>query len=276
MIYINDQLNFSKDSIYREGYGIVAKTVMRNKEISPEAKAIYSYICSFAGSGTTAFPSAELMMHELNMGDNRFYKHRKELVDKGYITILKQRNGSKREKNIYQIEVEPGKVLEHRQNKGIEDEHRHFEHRQNESLQNESVQNDGSNNNSININNLIKNSSNTLLLLYEKIGFGTINAISKTDLEVLVEQYTETWVVEAMKEANDQGIRNLKYVKGILKNWKSKGFKAEKGGKSNGVTSKPTNKSQPKPLRFNNFEAREYDYDSIEKRLLGWDKDKEE
>ena len=27
---------------------------------------------------------------------------------------------------------------------------------------------------------------------------------------------------------------------------------------------------------FNNFEAREYDYDDLEKKLLGWDNDKEE
>jgi DNA-binding HxlR family transcriptional regulator len=27
------------------------------------------------------------------------------------------------------------------------------------------------------------------------------------------------------------------------------------------------------PLRFNNFEAREYDYDALEEKLLGWDKD---
>ena len=26
-------------------------------------------------------------------------------------------------------------------------------------------------------------------------------------------------------------------------------------------------------LNSNNFEAREYDYDSLEKKLLGWDKD---
>lgn len=248
---MNDQLNFSKDSIYREGYGIVAKAVMRNKELSAEAKAIYSYICSFAGSGTTAFPSAELMMHELNLGDNRFYKYRKELVDKGYITIIKQRNGSRREKNIYQIEVEPSKVIEHRQNKGIEDEHRYFEHRQNESLQNESVQNNGSNNNSININNLNNNSSNILLLLYEKIGFGTINDISKTDLEVLAEEFTEIWVAEAMKEANEQGIRNLKYVRGILNNWRTKGFKAKRGGKSNGSSSKPNENTGTEGPQYN-------------------------
>lgn len=32
-----------------------------------------------------------------------------------------------------------------------------------------------------------------------------------------------------------------------------------------------SNKNEKPPLRFNNFEAREYDYDSLEKKLLGWD-----
>lgn len=148
---MRDQLNLGKKSVYREGYGIVAKLVMRDKSLSPEAKAIYSYICSFAGSGTTAFPSAELMMNELNMGDKRFYKFRKELINKGYIIILKQRNGNRREKNIYQIEIEP---VEHSQNESVQSES--F---QNESSQNESFQNEGSNSNSNTINSSINNNS---------------------------------------------------------------------------------------------------------------------
>ena len=32
-----------------------------------------------------------------------------------------------------------------------------------------------------------------------------------------------------------------------------------------------TYNSEPKALRFNNFEPREYDYDKLEKKLLGWD-----
>ena len=55
-------LSAGENSIYKNGYGIVAKFVMRDKNLSVEAKAIYAYICSFAGSGTTAFPSAELMI----------------------------------------------------------------------------------------------------------------------------------------------------------------------------------------------------------------------
>ena len=104
---------------------------------------------------------------------------------------------------------------------------------------------------------------NSLLLLYEQLGFGTVNVITAEDLNILGQEYSEEWVKEAMKEANSTGIRNLKYVKGILKNWKTKGFKAER------IKNNP--QIQKQGMGFNNFTAREYDYDSLEKQLLGWD-----
>ena len=112
-----------------------------------------------------------------------------------------------------------------------------------------------------------ENNNNESLLLFEELGFGSINSVILSDLELLEKEYTETWLVEAIKEANDQGVRNLKYIKGILRNWKSKGYKAEKvktnNTKSNG---------------FNNFEARsmysdEKQMSDLEKKLLGWDDD---
>ena len=109
-----------------------------------------------------------------------------------------------------------------------------------------------------------KNNNKSSLLLFEELGFGSISPIILEDIKLLEKEYTETWVIEALKEANAAGVRNLKYVIGILKNWKSKGFKAEK----------PQNKQQNKYSKtsgFNNFEPREYDYDSLEKKLLGWE-----
>lgn len=106
--------------------------------------------------------------------------------------------------------------------------------------------------------------NNKSLLLFEELGFGSISPIILEDVELLEKEYTEMWVIEALKEASEQGIRNIKYVKGILKNWKARGFKAEK----------PQNKQQNKYSKtsgFNNFEPREYDYDSLEKKLLGWE-----
>ena len=106
------------------------------------------------------------------------------------------------------------------------------------------------------------NNKVSALLLFEELGFGSINQIILEDIELLSEEYTEMWVSEALKEANDQGVRTMKYVKGILKNWKTRGFKAEKPIQQNKYN---------KTSGFNNFEPREYDYDSLEKKLLGWE-----
>lgn len=65
--------------------------------------------------------------------------------------------------------------------------------------------------------------NNSCCSLYEKLGFGTINEVTLSDIDLLIDEYTEIWVMDAMKEANAAGVRNLKYVTGILKNWKSKG-----------------------------------------------------
>lgn len=249
---MNDQLNFSKDSIYREGYGIVAKTVMRNRELSPESKAIYSYICSFAGSGTTAFPSAELMMHELNMGDKRFYKFRKELVDKGYITIIKQRNGNRRDKNIYQLETEPSKVLQHRQFESVQNESIQFE-----SVQSESVQNEGSNNNSINSNSINSNSRNnnnyydddvfSILKYAEERNF-ILSAIQSQKILQDVKQFSLNEVKKALDISDDAGKRFYSYYKSTLQNIRANG---EIEVNKDGIARKPTKNTESEGPQYN-------------------------
>lgn len=236
---MTDHLNLGKKSVYREGYGIVSKLVMRDRTLSPEAKAIYAYICSFAGSGSTAFPSADLMMSELKMGDKRFYKFRKELIAKGYITIIKQRNGNRREKNIYMINVEP---VEHSQNESVQNESVQFE-----SIQNESFQNEGGNINSTNINS-INNNSNTInnynnensslknkdiYDFYSKSGFGLLNQTLMEMLDADIEIYGKQWVKDALTEAVRNGKYKLNYAEGILRNWKANGRK-DKEAKDNG------------------------------------------
>ena len=112
-----------------------------------------------------------------------------------------------------------------------------------------------------------ENNNNKSLLLFEELGFGSISSIILEDIKLLEKEYTETWVIEALKEANAAGVRNLKYVIGILKNWKSKGFKAEK----------PQQVKSNKPNGFNNFDGRDYvsgyggeTYDSLEDKLTSF------
>lgn len=87
--------------ILKEGYGFSPKKIMRDPSLKVEAKAIYCYLASFAGTQAVAFPSVELICHELDISENRFHKYKNELVKHGYITIERQRLESGFSKNIY-------------------------------------------------------------------------------------------------------------------------------------------------------------------------------
>lgn len=114
-----------------------------------------------------------------------------------------------------------------------------------------------------NINDVV-GTENNIFYVFENCGFGSIDGYTMQLLEELVKDFTFEWTKEAIEIAAENGARNLKYVTKILENWKSKG-KDYKPNKNNS--------NEPKPLRFNNFEPREYDYDKLEKKLLGWDDD---
>lgn len=118
-----------------------------------------------------------------------------------------------------------------------------------------------------NNNDDVIKTENNIFYVFENCGFGSIDGYTMQQLEGLVKDFTFEWTKEAIEIAAENGARNLKYVTRILENWKSKG-KDYKPNKNN--------INEPKPLRFNNFEARQYDYDKLEKKLLGWDKDDEE
>lgn len=115
-------------------------------------------------------------------------------------------------------------------------------------------------------NNDVVKTENNIFYVFENCGFGSIDGYTMQLLEELVKDFTFEWTKEAIEIAAENGARNLKYVTKILENWKSKG-KDYKPNKNN--------INEPKPLRFNNFEPRQYDYDELEKKLLGWDDDNE-
>jgi hypothetical protein len=103
-----DSVVMFEGTIYEGGYGLIARQVMRDPELTPTAKAIYSYICSFAASEgsseRTAFPSVDLQCTELGISKDTYYKHRSSLVKKGYLRIEKTRGeNGKFDRNLYKI-----------------------------------------------------------------------------------------------------------------------------------------------------------------------------
>ena len=88
---------------FEKGYGFVAKKVMRDKTLNILSKAVYAYICSYAGKGKDAFPSQNLICRDLGIGKSTLVKYIKELKDRGYVTVIQHKEKGKFAQNLYTV-----------------------------------------------------------------------------------------------------------------------------------------------------------------------------
>lgn len=93
------------EGVLSKGYGLSPKMVMRDRNLTIEAKGIYAYMSSFAGNGVDeVFPSMALMAEDLGISEERVRKHRKLLEKHGYIEVTKDKaEQGKFARNIYTI-----------------------------------------------------------------------------------------------------------------------------------------------------------------------------
>lgn len=216
------------------GYGTVYKEVMKTPKLSIEAKAIYSYLSSYAGGKDTAFPSVDLICHELNISENRFRKYKDELVNQKVIDIKRQRTDNGFSKNIYTINHHfVSRQFVGIRNVGI----------QNLGLQNVGIQNKGTKNNSIK-NNKEKNnsssginataqqppsqSSSNVFNFYQTNGFGILQPTIIEQINAWIDDFNgnEKIIIEALKEVATNNVYKWAYVNSILKNWYQDGIKS--------------------------------------------------
>jgi len=189
------------EGILEKGYGISPKLVMQDPNLSIEAKAIYAYMASFAGNGGEAFPSINRACRDLNVSKNRFLRHRKQLIESGYITVKKERRNGKFDNNIYVI------------NYTVAPNHRHGK---TPPRQNEATNNNSSFNNNSTLISSSKGAENPFEF-YEQ-NFGMISPFIAENIEKWVEDLSDELVVEAMKlslKANKQ----FNYAEGIMRSW---------------------------------------------------------
>ena len=91
-----------------------------------------------------------------------------------------------------------------------------------------------------------------------------IKGLTTVSIRDVLAIHKDKYVKMAIEKAVERNKPNMNYVNGILKNWLSEGYpKTYEEDKLSGIKEKPK-------LRFINFESREYDYDDLEKKLLGW------
>lgn len=98
------------EGIFEEGYGLIAKKAMRDKNLNVVSKAIYAYLCSYAGKGKDVFPSQKLLCAELGISKNTLGKYIKELKDGGYITVEQLKEKGRFVQNIYTVNIVLSKV----------------------------------------------------------------------------------------------------------------------------------------------------------------------
>lgn len=92
------------DSVAAHGFGTVPKLVMLDKNLTPQAKAIYAYFASFAGAGTTAFPRRSTIMRELRIGSlGTYYRHFNQLVENGYLSVEQGKDNDRFDICIYRL-----------------------------------------------------------------------------------------------------------------------------------------------------------------------------
>ncbi|OOM70038.1 replication initiation and membrane attachment [Clostridium puniceum] len=120
----------------------------------------------------------------------------------------------------------------------------------------------------------------------------TYLGITNTDIMKPQQDLIEKWLLiykfpnEVILKACDVCFERLnradfKYIDGILTNWNKNdirtlediALKDTKNTKNVKYTKNYNTNNEKATLKFNNFEGREYDYDSLEKKLLGWDND---
>ncbi|WP_283697444.1 helix-turn-helix domain-containing protein [Clostridium perfringens] len=271
------------NGIMSQGYGFSPQVIMRDIRLTVEAKAIYAYMSSFAGSGLSAFPTIELQLHELGMGAKRYYKHRKLLEDLGYITIkqtrIKKDGKSINDKNVYTLEQFPvEKNKEDLEDKNIIYEdikndqadknglNTNFsEDGQNEQSHTEQSQNSQSNSNNLNSNNLnsinnISSSSKEEEEVKKLLDICQLQEfkLSRKDIAALLLVYPFTKIAKGIITASstDSTIKNYKgYLVSVLNDME----KVKK------IDVNINNK------KYNaNFTQRNQDMNELEKELLGW------
>lgn len=237
------------------GYGIVPKIVMRDVELSIEAKAIYAYLTTFADGTGQAFPSVDLVCHDLDISRQRFNRHRKMLEDKGYITVHRERAETGFTKNVYTINTTLPKQNVTLQNptesgndEAVPSQNQTLQNvtstEENEtvplqnvtsqdvtqsglSLQNLTTNNTSLNNTSINNTNIKHNNVDVVnaFSFYEQNGFGILTPHIGQMIDQWIQDLNENLVLHAMKIAIENNVLKWNYVNKILIDWSNKKYK---------------------------------------------------
>ena len=241
-----------------EKWGPVYQEIMRNTNLSVEAKAIYAYLSSIAGADGSCYPSVETMQRELSMGKNRLTKHMGQLTSSGIIEKVRERNGNIYGRNQY--------ILRHTQNEAVENQAVEIRPVENEAITNNNITNNNTTNNNKDYicPELAPDRSGILLPLVDKsfydVPLSLIEQWKMAYPSVNIEQELQKMI--AWLNANPTRRKSRKGIERFVISWLTRA--QDSGGRYIQQPAKPVAKS----TGFTNFEQRDYDFDALEQQLL--------
>ena len=264
----------------RGGYGRVYQTIIRNKNISAAAKGLYAYLASFCGTSNECFPGVDMILQEMGMSRDTFYRHINALVAAGVVEkhqIVGE--GGKFGRTVYKI-VHEVRIHNFPDTKNEESE--------NEDTDFSTADNKDTNNNNILKNNNIKNNSNKKYTCPElkesppdqntDLSGILLPLVDRTDYNVPLSKiqkwkdaYPAVDVEQELKrmiswlDANPQKKKTRRGVDRFITTWLSK--EQDKGGRYRNSDWQQS-ASKARPTGFSNFQQRDYDMDDLERQLL--------
>ncbi|MBN1037051.1 RepB family plasmid replication initiator protein [Clostridium botulinum] len=272
-IYIDkDLVNFLLN--YRElrtGYTPL-NLRLTNQSKSFFTQRIYELLRLWSGEKKEIEYDLEDLKVKLLLQDHKSYKKYKEFKRRVLVPALKEIN-EKLNMNVDYEEIRVGRCIA-KLKFIVEDlEPRQYDFNKDkflkEQISTDEIALDLNISNNINID-LTESNKDELLLNNRKEFIDITEELNKSGIKIAIStinrfktKYGEELVKKSVsilcnKVKQQKITAPVKYLKGILEN-------LDKNPKDNEI-------NNTKKLKFNNFEPREYDYDELEKKLLGWDK----
>lgn len=202
--------------VYQKRFTTVDNTVLNDTSLSWKAKGLFVYLWSQADEWE--FYETEVVKHSTD-GIRSMRAGLHELEEKGYLSRKRERVGNRLKGSIWLLSETPQKL----QNVTL----------QNDSLQNVNLQNStltNTNNNNTNYNNKLTTTTTgptEIGSIYEfwESNVGSLSPYLYEEIQAIYEDWSEVskqpkeMILESIKMALDKGVRNISYIKTILKRW---------------------------------------------------------
>lgn len=276
----------------------ISNNILRDNAISLKAKGLYSLIQSYVTiEGFTLYKN--YLKKQCKEGETAFENTWKELKDSGYLVQYRLQN-TKTKQFYYEYELLDEKNIEltnkihssqnrkkHEEkshtpeNKGMENNSKAIPY-ETKDMGNKSDGKEGVYNNTVlsntNLKNTTSSSSSPLLDEFEN-NICKLKTTTKDKFTNIINNYDKDFVKAIIEECSLTNVVCYKGFESAFKSYINRNCKTAKdvhiaSEKYKADKKKNTKKSNPKFKKdsFTDYEQREYDFEDLEKKLLGWDK----